>query len=198
MCYNFAYKGLIAMYKRCVTEQSARRQRELEAGLLAAMMAHQYEDITISDLCDSMKVPRKSFYRYFSSKDGALYALIDHTLSEFSGEFFSQEMTATIGTLERFFCFWRSHADFLDALAKSSLSGILLQRSIMLVLEQDLLSKRLLPFDKKSAQEYAITFLISGLISLVVQWHRSSFKEDPHDLATIAAHLMTKQMITTI
>ena len=56
------------MYKRCVTEQSARRQRELEAGLLSAMMSHQYEDSTISDLCDSMGIPRKSFYRYFPAK----------------------------------------------------------------------------------------------------------------------------------
>lgn len=184
------------MYKRCVTEQSARRQRELEAGLLSAMLTHQYEDITISDLCDAMSVPRKSFYRYFSSKDGALYALVDHTLSEFSGEFFSQEMSATIGTLERFFCFWMEHSELLDALAKSNLSGILLQRSIMLVLEQDLLSKRLLPFEKKSAQEYATTFLISGLVSLIVQWHKSSFKENPRELAIIAAHLMTKQIIT--
>ena len=184
------------MYKRCVTEQSARRQRELEAGLLSAMATHQFEDITISDLCDSMSIPRKSFYRYFSSKDGALFALIDHTISEFSGEFFSKEMTATIGTLERFFYFWKKHSDLLDALAKSNLSGILLQRSIMMVLEQDLLSKQLLPFEKKVAQEYATTFLISGLISLVVQWHGSDFKEDPHELATIAAHLMTKQIIS--
>lgn len=183
------------MYKKCVTEQSARRQRELEAGLLTAMSTHQYEDITISDLCDSMGIPRKSFYRYFSSKDGALFALIDHTISEFSGEFFSQELTATIGTLERFFKFWQTHSDLLNALDKSNLSGILLQRSISLVLEQDLLTKRLLPFEKKVAQEYATTFLISGLISLVIQWHRAGFKEDPRELATIAAHLMTKQII---
>lgn len=185
------------MYKKCVTEQSARRQRELEAGLLAAMSAHQYEDITISDLCDSMGVPRKSFYRYFSSKDGALYALIDHTISEFSGEFFSQELTATIDTLEHFFDFWKAHSDLLNALHKSDLSGILLQRSISMVLEQDMLSKRLLPFEKKIAQEYATTFLISGLISLVIHWHISDFEEAPHDLATIAAHLMTKQIIST-
>lgn len=185
------------MYKRCVTEQSARRQRELEAGLLAAMATRQYEDISISDLCDTMGVPRKSFYRYFSSKDGALYALIDHTLSEFSGEFFTQEITATIDTLERFFRFWKAHADFLDALSKSDLGGILLQRSIMLVMDQELLSKQLLPFDRKSSQEYAITFLISGLMSTVVQWHLSSFQEDPRELAVIAAQMMTKQIIVT-
>lgn len=71
------------MYKLCKTEQSSSRQRELEAGLLAAMASHQYEEISVSDLCDHLGVPRKSFYRYFSSKDGALQALLDHTLMEY-------------------------------------------------------------------------------------------------------------------
>lgn len=62
------------MYKLCRTEQSAARQRQLEQGLLQAMRTQQYEDISISDLCDQMGIPRKSFYRYFSNKDGALFA----------------------------------------------------------------------------------------------------------------------------
>lgn len=33
------------MYKRCITEQSARRQRELEQGLLEVMATRRYEDI---------------------------------------------------------------------------------------------------------------------------------------------------------
>ena len=60
------------MYKICQTEQSTRRQRELEQGLLRLMLHKNYEDISVSDLCDHMQIPRKSFYRYFSSKDGAL------------------------------------------------------------------------------------------------------------------------------
>ena len=71
------------MYKQCKTEQSARRQRQLELGLMQAMLTKRYEDLSVSDLCDQMEVPRKSFYRYFSSKDGCLYALLDHTMMEF-------------------------------------------------------------------------------------------------------------------
>ena len=71
------------MYKLCKTEQSAQRQRELEQGLLKMMLQCRYEDISVSDLCDQLEIPRKSFYRYFSSKDGALYALLDHTMMEF-------------------------------------------------------------------------------------------------------------------
>jgi len=52
-------------------------------GLLQLMLRKNYEDISVSDLCDHLQIPRKAFYRYFTSKDGALYALIDHTLASF-------------------------------------------------------------------------------------------------------------------
>ena len=51
------------MYKLCKTEQSAGRQRELEQGLLHLMLKNRYEDISVSDLCNFMKIPRNSFYR---------------------------------------------------------------------------------------------------------------------------------------
>ena len=51
------------MYKLCKTEQSARRQRELEEGLLSAMKLWRYDEITISDLCEQMEIPRKAIYR---------------------------------------------------------------------------------------------------------------------------------------
>ena len=38
------------MYKICRTEQSCKRQRILEQGLLELMLRHPFEDISISDL----------------------------------------------------------------------------------------------------------------------------------------------------
>ena len=71
------------MYKLCKTEQSALRQRLFEDALLAEMTQRRYEDITVSDLCRRMNVPRKAFYRYFDGKDGALFAMLDHRLMEY-------------------------------------------------------------------------------------------------------------------
>jgi len=97
------------MYKQCMTAQSAARQRQLEQGLLEAMRCRHYDEISVSDLCDSLGVPRKSFYRYFSGKDGALAALLDHTLMEFENSmpFGGKVKPGTaVGDLERYFVFW--------------------------------------------------------------------------------------------
>ena len=41
--YTGKKKGVRGMYKFCKTEQSVRRQRELEQGLLAMMEHHRFE-----------------------------------------------------------------------------------------------------------------------------------------------------------
>ena len=142
------------MYKLCKTEQSAARQRELEQCLVSLMNSRRYEEITVSDFCLHAGIPRKAFYRYFSSKDGALYALIDHTMLEFEG--FSEpyergENRTLVKDMEAFFLFWKHRKDVLDALAHSGLSGILIERAISYVHSGSMMT-RLLPKDSPKVQ----------------------------------------------
>lgn len=68
------------MAKNCITEQAAQRQRDIEQGLRALMHTKQYEEITVSELCKELKMPRRTFYRYFNDKKDVLDSLILHTL----------------------------------------------------------------------------------------------------------------------
>lgn len=185
------------MYKLCKTEQSALRQRELEMGLLAAMSTHQYEEISVSDLCEQMGIPRKSFYRYFSSKDGALHALIDHTLLEFES-FPSNtkpgEKRTNQKDLERFFRFWKEQKPLLDALERSGISGVLVTRSIDHALSDAGAPRRFQPQDERVAREHATTFGVCGLMSMVLNWHHSGYQLQPHQMAEIAVQLLTKPL----
>lgn len=184
------------MYKRCVSEQSARRQRELEAGLLEAMLTCPYENISVSDLCADMNIPRKSFYRYFTSKEGALYALVDHTMLEFSGELFSNNFRATLATLEHFFSFWKSKKSFLDAITKNGLSGILIQRALEYAQRDELVSANLAPLQPTQPREYVILFFVAGLLTMVIQWHNDGYKTPVKEMASVAAQLFTRPLVS--
>jgi len=185
------------MYKLCKTEQSARRQRELEQGLLKAMLQERYEDISIRDLCDHMGVPRKSFYRYFSSKDGALYAMLDHTMMEFfeSGVSTLGMIPGTqIGDLDRYFTFWRQHGELLDALQRNGLAGILVERAMALALRERLMPGYLRE-KPPEIQQLALSFSVCGLISMVIQWYNQGFKTPPEEMTKIALSILTKPLI---
>lgn len=185
------------MYKLCKTEQSALRQRQLEQGLLQAMCRQQYEDISISDLCDELGVPRKSFYRYFSNKDGALFALIDHTLMEFAQTPSMPDKKANsraIGDLEQFFKFWYAHKKLLDALNRSRLSGLLVERATNHALHERMMPAYLLKMDEKS-QRMALTFAICGLLAVVLQWHQEGYTETPEQMANQATKMLTRPLV---
>jgi AcrR family transcriptional regulator len=181
----------------CKTEQSARRQRELEEGLLQAMGNCHYEQISVSDLCDRCGIPRKAFYRYFSGKDGALYALIDHTLLQYEGFQFNEpsvEMRSYQSDLEQFFRFWLRQKPLLDALKRSNISGVLVTRAIEHALSDVGMPIRFLPQQDRAARRHAIMFGVCGLMSMVLTWHHEGYSQSASQMAEIASRLLEQPL----
>ena len=184
------------MYKLCKTEQSAARQRQLEEGLLQAMQSQHYETISVSDLCDRLQIPRKSFYRYFSNKDGALHALLDHTLLEYES-FASEragESRALHGDLEHFFLYWLKQKPLLDALQRSNLSGVQIERAVAHALADTVMPARFLPGDSREAQQQITAFSVCGLLSMVLTWHHDGYPSTAAQMAGIAVRLLCKPL----
>lgn len=185
------------MYKLCVSEQSAQRQRELEAGLLSLMQTRRYEDISVSDLCDHLQIPRKSFYRYFSGKDGALHALLDHTLMEYPQTIMPDTPAEIQHNVEEYFRFWKGQKPLLDALYRSDLTTLLLHRAILLTVVNGSIAIRRTPEDDTTTHEHMVIFTLSGLLSLVIQWHQNGFRESIPRMAASASRLLTKPLFST-
>lgn len=184
------------MYKNCVTEQSIRRQRALEAGLLDAMLNGGYESISISELCDGLEIPRKSFYRYFNGKEGALYALIDHNIEELVEDLESEDDTQL--TMENFFTGWLERRRFLDAIVRNELVDIFVWRCLKKAMENDMVSEKLMSLHAGLRREYVVMFIVSGLISLVFQWHKDGFAESPREMGSISMHLMPRPIFSVM
>lgn len=185
------------MYKMCKTEQSAQRQHQLEQGLLKEMLLHRYEEISVSDLCQSIGIPRKSFYRYFSGKDGALHALIDHTLmayEAFSAANQDDGVRSYQKDLEKMFRFWKQQKPLLDALARSDLSGVLIERAIQFALSEIGVPKRYLVQQMPELRVHATAFGVCGLMAMVTSWHRDNFPYEPWQMAQIAAKMLTEPL----
>ncbi len=170
-------------------------------GLLEAMLQQHYDEITVSSLCDRMQIPRKSFYRYFSSKEGALDALLDHALLD-SESFTADRLRDSGNALQqemcRIFAFWLHKKKLLDALANSGLSGVLVQRAISHALSETVSERRFLPMEEQFAQEYIVLFVVSGLMSMVIQWHHDGYPQTPEQMAEVAFRLMNQPMMGNI
>lgn len=187
------------MYKLCKSEQSATRQRQLELGLLELMSQKRYEDITVSELCSFLKVPRKSFYRYFSGKDGALHALIDHTMLDYEGfnaVYTHGERRTPERELQQFFEFWVRHKPLLDALVKSGMSGTLVERAMGYSTATG--DNRFLQDENQFMRQQVMLFCISGLMSMVLTWHHDGYPQSAEQMSLIAARLVTQPLFPNL
>ena len=187
------------MYKLCKSEHSALRQREMEQQLLKMMGTVRYEDITVSDLCTQAGFSRKAFYRYFSGKEGALYALIDHTLWELDSFPFT-ENTGRNASREKmvwFFRFWEKQKALLDALDFSGISELLMKRMLVYAMSGPGVIRHFLTYRNSNlaAEEYAMTFGVCGLASIAFEWHRRGYQQSPEEIGQIALELLTKPLL---
>lgn len=187
------------MYKVCVSEQSANRQRMIEQKLLAIMATKRYEDITVSELCDRVDMPRKSFYRYFSGKDGALHALIDHTILDFRHyvETYSENSVDNAeSVLEIFFSFWIDHRGILDVFERSGLSSLLVERAVNMTIKEQTFKRYLCAFDDSADINQISLFVVAGLMTMVIRWHGDGFSCSVQQMAATAAQILTRPIFT--
>lgn len=176
------------MYKICHTEDSSRRQREMERGLLEMLHSQPYDKITLTELCRQLHIPRKSFYRYFPTKEDCLLALFDHTLSDCNDIAlggWEGESELNRGALLRFFRYWQERRDFLDIIAENRFSGLLLDRTTVIVDRMKENSGK-----HSFAGDQLEYFVAHGLMSTVLRWHRFGFPSSPEEMAEVFSKLL--------
>ncbi|MBE6535257.1 MAG: TetR/AcrR family transcriptional regulator [Ruminococcaceae bacterium] len=184
------------MYKLCKTEQSAQRQREIEQALFFALQKKSYQDVTITELCLNLNMPRKTFYRYFDSKDDALYALIEHTMLEYSG--FKQKEKEGERTLQKeigqFFAFWQSKKDFLDTFNRNCMLEKIIEVSVNFPINDIVSLSKFLPEDNEWAQTKIFRFAVCGLVTSMIDWYREGFKTNISDMVNVSCRIISQPM----
>ena len=172
------------MYRKCVTEISVLHQRQVTESLLELMQKKPYEEITVTQLCQAAGITRRIFYHLFSNKTGALHALVDHKVLN----------TITYGRdirddALRFFCYWKEQKTLLDALWTNNLAGLLLERMIMIVLDEEMDLQNQLQANGWNLEKEVLIFQLSGLIGLTFSWYYSGYQQAPEEMAALVERM---------
>ena len=100
--------------------------------------------------------------------------------------------------MERTFSYWKHCSRLLDALEKSGLSGVLIERAINHSILESSIPVRILPNDNRQMRERVTGFAVCGLMAMVVHWHHGGYVESAEQMAQIAMRLVTKPLFTEI
>ena len=189
------------MYKLCKTEQSTKRQRAIENALLDLMSKKQFQEISITELCEKLSMPRKTFYRYFDSKEDTLYALIEHTMSEYQSFPASpnhEGLRTLTGEIENYYKFWICHKPLLDALHRNNMLEKILEVSVSFPVKDMVSLKKFLPDDSEWAREKIFKFAVCGLCFQMIDWYKSGFKTSISDMARISCRTLSKPLFPNL
>ena len=174
------------MYKHCTTEESVSRQRQIEHCLLELMHSFPYPQITIVQICQRAGVSRKCFYRYFGSKDDCLFGLIDHCIMDGASYYLPNhnEIPYVRGIYERFFSYWKYMEPLLNVLDGNNLSLHLVDRMLEYLNTEERNFHQYLGGNIGESYEKML-FLVSGIMGLVLNWHRSGYAKSVSQMAAI-------------
>lgn len=182
------------MYKHCNTEEGAHRQRQLEQCLLELMTELPYGQITIGQICDQVGVSRKSFYRYFDSKDGCLHALLDHTIVDGSTYYMTDRNSDdALLFCTRIFEFWYRQTPLLDALERDGQSLQLMQRMVRYILHEEPEYARLMGVSRDDLMEH-IVFTVGGVMGLILTWHHDHYPKTPEQMGAVLYQMTQRQV----
>lgn len=183
------------MYSQCVSEKSAAQQRRFEATMLELMNEKLFEETSISELCRRTGLSRKTFYRLYEAKGDVVYAMIDHAIMDAAT--YVPNDSVSPGGLHKFLAYWQSQKALLDALEKNRISALLQQQAIVHVLQESPEIVRCFSEGTQDMRRELITFYISGLFCLVLDWHHRGFDRSIDELADILMELMMTAPVKT-
>ena len=186
------------MYKLCKTEESTNRQREVEKILLTLMLEKKYEEISVSEICERANMPRKSFYRYFDGKDGAMQSLLYHTMAEYDDFRLNDANKKLSDEFERLFSFWKGNRDFLEAFDKSNLIGLVVESANSYAMKEFSDVRKYLSENESYEKVFAYQFVIYGLMTMTINWYRGGFVESVPNMARTATRIITKPLFENL
>ncbi len=167
------------MYKICKTERSARRQKEFQKALFSLLRNQDYSTITVTALCREANIPRNAFYRYFDTIEDVLDGEMDELIRE------SSLLLYQYPNIQPFFCFWLENRGFLDVLHKNEISSLFTVRA-------QVVGAKDISGEPMSVALLRNVFHFSGLMSILVLWHRTGMQQTPAEMEEIVKQIFQK------
>ena len=177
------------MYAQCSSAKSVQQQRKFEKCMLDALAQQDYDHISVSGLCRDAGLSRKVFYRLFDTKADVIYAMVDHVIIDET--FYTPDESEGTGDLHRFFGYWKSQSYFLDVLQKNHISHLVTDRCISHIFRESPEVHHVFGTANMDYPREAIIFYLSGMFTLVLDWHRHGFQYSIDEMSKITMGLLS-------
>ena len=158
-------------------------QRWILQALLDTMEEKNYDKITVSEICRTAELDRRTFYRNFNSKQEVLEQYIEQLRREYMAAFCKLDKPDKESATLLFFQFWKEHLQFIRNLQRCGLESYVFDQ-----FERFTKSKRELLIDgpaENVSRQYLLAFRIGGFWNVMLTWAENGANISPEELTSI-------------
>lgn len=158
-------------------------------GLLSVMKIDDYSLITVTQISQEAAIGRKTFYRYFKSKEEVLNKYVEKLVIEYktlSSNYLSTDMGELI---ENYFDFWMLHRSFLELMYRHKLMFYIYEQYEEFV---PLINRQYIELKKldRITSKYVNAYVAGTFWSILYTWIKGGGKETPRELAAICLNII--------
>ncbi len=151
--------------------------------LFNLMKKKEYNNISITEICNKAGTGRMSFYRNFDSKEDIIKKWITNTTDNFLNE---SDISYKKDTTKDYFIKLFTH------LEKYKTEAYLIYKANLFNLLKNEFDKKLINLHQKEYENYKSYFIAGGIFNVYYFWLINGSKENPEELANKMVNLLEK------
>ena len=179
-----------------IKEENKTRKWIIDA-LFALLKRRDYRDITINQIVNQAGLGRRTFYRYFKSKDEVMEYTTKLLMNDFAAKIIANSADTLETVARSYFEFWEGYIDILLLLNKAHLLYFVEDHLLSLIYEAALksghvsaeISKEIL--EKQYDQyQYEFAFKLAGFWKVTILWCSESPRKRPEEMSKIISAIL--------
>lgn len=156
-----------------------------------------YNDITITQIVDKAGLARRTFYRYFKTKNQVIEYSVNLLMQDFANTILKNHSRTQSTIIYSYFEFWSNHVDILKLLSKAHLLYFIEDNLLTLMYEVAIevghipkeldAEKRIKIYEQ---YKFDFAFKLSGLWKVTILWVSESPQKSPSEISKIVTKLL--------
>lgn len=166
-----------------INPQIVRSKKWIVEALITLMKEKEFKDITITEICSTADVVRRTFYRYYKTKEDVITEHMTLLYEQYLDQFCSTQAKG-VSITYNYFNFWMEHMELLQLLERNKLLPfIMLNYKKFIPKINDRFYTNLLDNYSETDVEYYYLFIAGGLWKVMLKWIEKGAKETPTEMA---------------
>ena len=160
--------------------------------LLTLLEQNAYHNITIGQIAESAHIGRRTFYRYFKTKDEVMEYISSELMDRFADTVLKNHADNLKTIAKSYFEFWENHIDTLLLLKKAHLLYFIEDNLPMLIQQVAFKTKHAskealaaLPAEQAELYLYMFHFRIAGFWRLTTLWCSETPRKTPEEMSVL-------------